>query len=104
MAGTDRTPLEPARPVYDGAALCRICTTTDAGADHAWCGAASALVCRDCCHRILQGHVALIVSEGIAALDEEVPENLEACARCERGHRWFAGHVAGLMNRGTLPS
>jgi hypothetical protein len=38
------------------------------------------------------------------SFDESVPEQLEACASCERGRRWFAQHVVGFMTRGTLPS
>jgi hypothetical protein len=100
MAGLDNRPLEPQRPTYDGQAMCRVCATNDADAEHDWCAASSALVCRSCCHRILMGHVALIVTEGFEALDQDVPESMEACARCERGRLWFAQHVAGLTSHG----
>ena len=104
MAGLDHTPIDTDRPVWDGQAVCRICATHDAEAEHEWCAATNALVCRDCCHRVLAGHVALIVTEGVAALDEDVPASVEACAGCDRGRRWFASHVAGLMTRGTPPN
>jgi len=78
VAGLDHTPIDIDRPVWDGQAVCRICATHDAEAEHEWCAATNALVCRDCCHRVLAGHVALIVTEGVAALDEDVPASVEA--------------------------
>jgi hypothetical protein len=83
-----------------------VCATPDADAEHDWCAAASALVCRTCCQRLLLGDVGrlMAVSAGIAAPDEQAPDPLGACAECERGQRWFAQHVLGFMTRDSLPS
>lgn len=108
MAGLDTEPLEPRPAPHDGQALCRVCATPDADADHDWCAAASALVCKTCCQRLLLGDVGrmMAISAGVAEPDEDggSGQPLVACAECERGQRWFADHVLGFMTRDSLPS
>lgn len=106
MAGLDTDPLQTRPEPHDGQALCRVCSSADAEAGHDWCAAASGLVCRTCCQRLLLGDVGrmMAVSMGVAEPEDEDREPLGACAECERGRRWFAQHMLGFMARGSLPS
>ena len=105
MAGLDTDPLDLRPDPHDGLAVCLVCATPDADAEHDWCAAESGLVCRTCCQRLLLADVGrlMAISMGVAP-PEDGPDALGACADCERGRRWFADHVLGYMSRGTLPS
>jgi hypothetical protein len=103
MAGLDTEPLSYPDPPHDGQARCRVCATGSPEAGHEWCDALSGLVCADCCQTVLLGDLGRLLAMTLDGRAEPVIAQ-SACARCERGQRWFAGHVLGVMTRGTLPS
>ena len=97
MADLDIHPRTLPQPRHDGAASCRLCTTTAPGSDHEWCAAAGCLVCDDCCRRLVHGDPMRL--SGIS-LESGEPMTLEAlylaCVRCERGHHRFAEHLLDI--------
>jgi hypothetical protein len=102
MAGLDTDPLPFKPSPQDGQARCRLCATSDPRAEHDWCRAVSGLVCQDCCHRVLLGDLGRLMAITYGGGDVEL--GLGACAECERGQRWFAHQVLGVVTRGALPS
>lgn len=97
MARFDADPLQFRPALSDGPARCRVCATTAADAEHEWCPAAEALVCEECCRRILLGSVGAYIAAAVGAGSDPTPS---ACADCERGQRWFAGQVLGALGTG----
>ena len=105
MADLDGVPLERVPPRHDGLAACRLCSSSDAAAGHAWCPAAGGLVCDTCCRRVLLGEDTRLYA--IAATrpdgDETVETLVSACFGCERGRRWFSEQLQNRLGRGPAP-
>lgn len=105
MAGLDREPLVPERGRHDGMAACRLCASTDAAADHAWCAASEGLVCDECCRHVLLGDVwrlkPLMSPDEIADRAEVI---ICACLACERGQRWYAEQLQAHFSGGPGPN
>lgn len=106
MAGLDTDPLRCEPAPHDGQARCRVCTDSDASAEHEWCAAVSGLVCRTCCHRILLSDLGRVMAVALGATGpgEDSPEDLGACATCERGSLWLARNALGLTDSRSMPS
>ena len=105
MAGLDNEPLTPERERHDGMAACRLCSSTDAIAGHAWCAASGGgLVCDECCRRVLLGDIwqarpLLAASE----LAERADMIISACLECERGQRWYTEQLRLHFADGNVP-
>ena len=104
MADLDGAPLERVPPRHDGLAACRLCSSSDAAADHDWCPAAEGLVCDGCCRAVLLGDDVRLRTLTATRVDEdEAGSPVPACFGCERGHRWFAAQVRSRIGRRSEP-
>ena len=105
MAALDGVPLERRPPRHDGLATCRLCSSSDAAADHEWCPAAEGLVCDACCRHVLLGEDTRLYAIAATRADgDDTVENLtSACFGCDRGRRWFAQQLQDRFGRGTRP-
>jgi hypothetical protein len=105
MAGLDERPSEWTTPRHDGLAVCRMCTSSDPDAGHAWCPAIGALVCDGCCHEALIGEDSRLFAAAAAAAERaDAAEDLAtSCIECERGQRWFADRIRERIARGPAP-
>ncbi len=105
MADLDGVPLERVPPRHDGLAACRLCSSSDAGADHDWCPAAEGLVCETCCRRVLLGEDTRLYAIAATRVDgDDSVENLSiACFGCDRGRRWFAEQLQRRLDGGAKP-
>ena len=97
MAGLDSEPIVLREERHDGMATCRLCSSTDAAAEHEWCAATRALVCGACCRRLLAGDIRRIPTRD---LDGRAGDIVSACLGCERGRRWFADQLLGSFGGG----
>lgn len=102
MAGLDDEPLTHGPGRHDGMAACRLCSSTDASADHGWCAASGGLVCDSCCRRVLLGDVSgLRLPAPETDLADDAETIISACLGCERGQRWYANLMLERVTRGV---
>jgi len=104
VAAIDEEPITPGPGRHDGVATCRLCASTDAAADHAWCAASGGLVCDECCRRILFGDLRRLGPSVMAEPHGERGEAVIAsCVGCERGQRWYAEQLHLSFSDGSQP-
>lgn len=103
MAGLDNEPLTPDRERHDGAAMCRLCSSTDAIAGHAWCAASGGLVCDDCCRSLLLGDARQVPPTTASDLARRADMIISACLECERGQRWYTEQLRLHFADGNVP-
>lgn len=100
MAGLDSDPLAHGPGPHDGMASCRLCSSTEAAADHDWCAASGGLVCDACCRRVLLGEVSHL-GRPVDDLADCAESIISACLACERGRRWYADQMLEHVTRGA---
>lgn len=104
MAAIDEDPLTHDPSGHDGVATCRMCASTEAAADHAWCAVSGGLVCDDCCRRVLFGDLRRLGPAAMAAiLAEQGDSIIAACVGCDRGRRWYVEQLHHTFSDGSKP-